>query len=194
MSLADGIAWEKEFPPDQDARKGDWIFTASGRQFWALDPRAEEIHIEDVAHALSMQCRWGGMVHTWYSVAEHCVRVAEILPPEQKLAGLLHDAAEAYLVDLPRPIKRSMPIYDEAEARIFRCVAERFGIPDVMSAEIHRADGIICETERRDLMPAMPVHLDKSRTMGAEPLPGIIYPWTQADARRRFLQSFVRYS
>ena len=144
MSLADGIAWEKEFPPDQDARKGDWIFTASGRQFWALDPRAEEIHIEDVAHALSMQCRWGGMVHTWYSVAEHCVRVAEI--------------------------------------------------PDVMSAEIHRADGIICETERRDLMPAMPVHLDKSRTMGAEPLPGIIYPWTQADARRRFLQSFVRYS
>ena len=87
-------------------RVGDWIQTMSGVIFYPLDPRPEEIRIEDIAHALSHQCRFAGHCREFYSVAEHSVRVSRELPQEFMLWGLLHDASEAYLVDLPRPIKR----------------------------------------------------------------------------------------
>ena len=89
------------------ARKGDWIQTFTGRAFYVLDPRPEDVDIEDIAHALSMQCRFAGHCREFYSVAQHSVTASWLVPPEDALWGLLHDAAEAYVVDLPRPIKRA---------------------------------------------------------------------------------------
>lgn len=92
-------------------RKGDWIQTYTGRQFWPLDPKPEEVCIEDIAHALSQQCRYAGHTIRFYSVAQHSVEIALRVPRAAALWGLLHDAAEAYLVDLPRPVKYLMPAY-----------------------------------------------------------------------------------
>lgn len=98
-------------PPSEAGRIGDWIKTVTGRKFYPLDPRFQEVNIEDVAHALSMKVRFNGHVQRYYSVAQHSVHVSRILerwhPKRRDLAmwGLLHDAAEAYLADIPRPMK-----------------------------------------------------------------------------------------
>src|ERR1039457_118422 len=83
-----------------------FIGTFSGLRFWPLDPNPEKILIDDIAHALAHQCRFGGHASRFYSVAEHSVHVSRLCPPEDALWGLLHDASEAYLVDLPRPLKQ----------------------------------------------------------------------------------------
>lgn len=82
-----------------------WIQTFLGKPFWPLSPRPEDIDIRDIAHALAMTCRFTGHSQKFYSVAEHSVRVSRIVPAQFALHGLLHDASEAYLCDLSRPIK-----------------------------------------------------------------------------------------
>lgn len=137
-------------------RKGDWIQTFTGVEFYPFDPRPEEIRIEDIAHALSMQCRYAGHCSKFYSVAEHSIRVAELLPMPLKLWGLLHDAAEAYLVDLPRPIKRHSEIgalYRVAEESLMRVIAERFGLSWPEPPEIDAADKALLCWEAMHLLP-----------------------------------------
>lgn len=90
----------------------DWIQTFSGKKFFPLEPEKNEYDIHDIAHALSLKCRFGGHCQRFYSVAEHCVRVADIVAPESKLWALLHDAAEAYLPDVCQPIKGDVYIAD----------------------------------------------------------------------------------
>lgn len=174
------------------SRNGDWMQTYSGRQFWPLDPRPDEIHIEDIGHALSNQCRFAGHCRTFYSVAEHSVRVAEIVPPDEALWALLHDAPEAYLVDLPRPLKRSAgfaPRYREVEDRLMAVVCERFGLPVVMPERVKEADNVLLMTEARDLMRDPPVTW---KDAGAEPLSWRIKPWHPAKAKAEFMLAFAR--
>lgn len=115
-------------------RVGDWMQLYSGRRFWPLDPRVEDIAIEDIAHALSLICRYQGHSRRFYSVAEHsllmCRAATERRPLDraEQLQALLHDAAEAYLCDVIRPVKRSIVGYQEAEHRIERVIQERFGL------------------------------------------------------------------
>ncbi len=134
-------------------RKGDWMQVASGAQFWPLDPQQDEIDISDIAHALSHLCRFGGHCKRFYSVAEHSVYVSMHVPPEHALQALLHDASEAYCVDIPRPLKRFIPGYAEIEERIWRTIARRFGVPLEMHPEVHAADMAMCVTEARQIMP-----------------------------------------
>lgn len=133
-------------------RIGDWIQTYSGGCFWPLDPRPSEVQITDIAHALSMQCRYAGHVERFYSVAEHSVLVSHAVPAEHALWSLLHDAAEAYSADIPRPLKRYLRDWKSLEARIMRAVCERFGLnvnePDCVS----QADLAITSDERAALM------------------------------------------
>ena len=113
----------------QNERVGDWIQTYTGKQFWPIDPRACEITIEDIAHALSLQCRFSGHCREFYSVAQHSCLVSSYCIDEDAGWGLLHDAAEAYLVDLPRPIKRFSSLgveYRKAEERVMAAVNEAF--------------------------------------------------------------------
>ncbi len=137
-------------------RKGDWIQTISGRQFWPLDPRPEEVFIEDIAWALSMLCRYGGHCRRFYSVAEHSVWVSDNVPEEDALWGLLHDATEAYLVDVPRPVKRCLPAYRAYEDALARVIAERFGLPWPMPEAVKQVDTAMLLVERDQLLAPPP--------------------------------------
>jgi len=168
-------------------RLGDWIETFRGEQFWPIDPRPEDVHIVDIAHALSHQCRYSGHCHTFYSVAEHSVRVSRIVAPEHALWGLLHDAAEAYLVDLPRPLKKlpGFAAYREAEARVMRCVCDHFGLSPEQPKDVSDADFVMLATEARDLM----TQKYPWNTMPA-PLFESIVPWDSLRAKKNFLRRF----
>lgn len=166
-------------------RLGDWAQTVSGRQFWPLDPRPEELDLSDIAHALSMLCRFNGHCREFYSVAEHSVRVSLECPPEHARWGLLHDAAEAYIGDMIRPLKRSMPHYRAAETRIVRAIADRWNLDLPIPEAVHRADLRLLYTERRDLM-VLEHPWEGDGTV--EPLPERIAPCPMpAAARAMFL-------
>ena len=147
-------------------RKGSWIQTYTGRAFWPLDPHEDDISLLDIAHSLSHQCRFAGHSSHFYSVAQHSVLVARIVPKKYALWGLLHDASEAYLVDLPRPIKNSGALgrnYKKAEERVMSIVCRKFGIPEKQPACVKEADDRILATEARDLMTVHPYAWDQER-------------------------------
>lgn len=129
------------------------ILTASGRYLDLLDPDGYVYGIEEIAQALSQICRFGGHTRRHYSVAQHCVHVSCHVPAEDALAGLLHDAAEAYVGDVTQPLKMLLPEYRAIEQRIERAILRQFGI-EAIPESVHRADLILLATERRDLMPA----------------------------------------
>lgn len=140
----------------REGRFGNWMQTYRGAQFWPLDPRPEEVFIEDIAHALSMACRYGGHCERFYSVAEHSVWVSYVVPAEWAIVGLLHDASEAYVADIIRPIKPSLTGYKEIEDRVWRAIAKRFRIPEVMPAEIKSADNAVLLAEGAQIMKKHP--------------------------------------
>jgi 5'-deoxynucleotidase YfbR-like HD superfamily hydrolase len=131
-----------------------WICTYTGRKFFPLDPNPDDISIMDIAHALSNQCRFAGHTLRNYSVAEHSIYVSKLCDPQDALDGLLHDAPEAYLVDLPRPIKNSpgFEAYHVAERDVHYAVSKAFGTKEVIPVSVHFADIHLSYTEARDLM------------------------------------------
>lgn len=137
-----------------------WIITYTGRRFDVLDPRPQDVSIEDIAHALSLLCRFAGHTRRFYSVAQHCVLVSEIVPEKCALAGLLHDAAEAYIGDTISPLKAALPDIKPIEARIRAAVHARFGLVWPLDVEanslIKYADLAALATERRELIKAHP--------------------------------------
>ncbi len=173
-------------------RKNSWIQLASGRQFFPLDPNPDDLTIEDIAHALSRVSRFGG--HTLgsvgYSVAQHCVLVAQIVPPEFQLCALMHDAAEFCMGDIPSPIKKFFPDYLAAEDRLMRCIADKFCFQWPMPECVRRADKIMLATEQRDLMAEPPVPW--TQTAGVEPMKSPIFPWNANYAKKMFLAEFWR--
>jgi hypothetical protein len=166
--------------------RGDWIQTARGRQFWPIDPRADEVFIDDIAHALSMLCRFGGHCLHFYSVAEHSVLLSRAAAPENKLWALLHDASEAYLVDVPRPLKPFLHGYQEAESKIMRAVCERFGLDSDMPPAVKDADKRILFDERTQNMATAPVRWASD----AEPIGVTLQCWQPHVARANFLSDF----
>jgi len=87
------------------SRKGDWFLTFTGRQFYPLDPCPEDIDIHDIAHHLSLICRFNGACRVFYSVAQHCCIVSDALARPYKLRGLLHDGTETYFGDMIKAIE-----------------------------------------------------------------------------------------
>lgn len=168
-------------------RKGDWMQVASGRKFWPLDPRADEVCIEDVAHGLSMLCRFGGHVQRFYSVAEHSVWCSRIVPPEHALQALMHDATEAYCVDIPRPLKRGLSNYAEIEAGIWSAVCDRFDLVPDLDATVKVADNAMCLAEARQIMTSP--EIDWSATGEAASVK--VECWSPEEGRRRFLERFA---
>lgn len=109
-----------------------------------LDP--DSICIEDIAHALSLTPRFGGHLEKMYSVAQHSVMVA-INCRENQLAGLLHDASEAYIGDMPSPFKKMMPEYKIIENRLMKVISEKFGFIIPLPAEVKEADRMLLDME-----------------------------------------------
>lgn len=174
------------------ARFGNWIQTYTGAKFWPMDPRAAELNIRDIAHALSMQCRYAGHCIRFYSVAEHSVLVARYLReqghrPDVVLAGLLHDATEAYLVDVPRPVKPFLPGYKEAEARLWAVIAEWASLPPAIPEAVHEADNRILNDERAQNMGPCADAWGYS----GEPLGVTLRLWSPASAEAAFIDMFV---
>lgn len=168
-------------------RKGDWIQTFTGRKFWPLDPRPEDVCVEDIAHALSLLCRFGGHCVRFYSVAEHSLYVSQH-SGEHTLWGLLHDASEAYLVDVPRPLKKDLANYREIETGLQRTICEAFGLDAEQPDAVAHADLAILMTERLQIMTRAPEPW-ASDTYPLDVRIGCYPPYT---AEMAFLETFHR--
>jgi hypothetical protein len=165
-----------------------FIGTFSGLRFWPLDPDPVKILIADIAHALAHQCRFGGHASKFYSVAEHSVHVSQLCLPEHALWGLLHDASEAYLVDLPRPLKQlpEFAPYREAERRLQRAVAVRFGLQEEQPASVTEADDTMLWIEAHSLLDSASVAVIRDKRPPFE----ITDPLLPVEGERLFLRRF----
>lgn len=130
----------------------DYILTFTGKRFYPMAPCPEDICIEDIAHALSLTCRFGGHCKFHYSVAQHSILMHDNVEPEFRKHCLLHDASEAYASDIVRPLKHQMPEYLEVERRIEMAVAEKFNLEFPWPSIIKDHDNRALLTEKRDVM------------------------------------------
>ncbi len=171
-----------------------WIQTYSGCKFWPLDPRPEDVHLVDIAHALSNVGRFAGHLTEHFSVAQHSVLVSSLCPPESQLWGLFHDAAEAYIGDISRAIKHALELVipedadgvREIETRILKAIADRFGFTMPVPPAVWYADNVLLATEARDLLPGGP--LEGWTAKLPQPLHEKIVPWGHEVAKHRFLR------
>lgn len=171
-------------------RFGDWIQTYTNKKFWPLDPRPDEVCIEDIAHALALTNRWGGHTKWPYSVAQHSILCAENVDDEFRLEALLHDASEAYMCDMPTPVKRFLPEYNSYEKNLFKyAIAPRFGLPDTKSPQVKEIDIRLMLREAKYLMndPEW-IHNYTEKPLDLE-----IEMWNWDTAEQMFLLSFHMY-
>ena len=136
--------------------KDTWTQTVTGRKFYPFAPRVEDVDIIDIAHSLSMTCRYNGHTSRFYSVAEHSVLMSYQVSKEAAFYALMHDAPEAYFGDIVRPIKQNMPEVYKIEAELLRVIKERFSIKSNCRTEheIKVADDRMIATEKLQLMPS----------------------------------------
>lgn len=169
-----------------ETRGGNWMQTYSGQMFWPVDPSADEVRIEDIAHALSLTCRYAGHCERFYSVAEHSVLVSWVVPREDALAGLLHDATEAYCADVVRPLKPYLAGYKEIEDRIWHAIAVRFGLPLDLPPSVKLADNAVLLAEQRQIMKAPPA----AWSIPGKPADVTVIGFAPEEAKLRFLARF----
>jgi 5'-deoxynucleotidase YfbR-like HD superfamily hydrolase len=167
-----------------------YVSTFLGNRFFLTRPRIDDVDIEDIAHGLAYQCRFNGQTRSFYSVAQHSLMVADLVAEPLRLSALLHDAAEAYLGDMVKPLKNLFPEFSTIEAQVMAIIGERFGIDlSHLDPAIKRADLIALATEKRDLMPHSTE--DWANLAGIEPLAAAIEPMSPQDAKRAFLDAFA---
>lgn len=196
-----------------DTAKTGWIQTYTGKQFFLLEPKPEDIDILDIAHALSMNCRFNGHCTDFYSVAEHSVRVCDCVKDLAQVRigeyypfiadidativlqawGLIHDAAESMVSDVTRPVKQLFPRFSQIEDNLMRITAEALGVPPLFDEDhkqmIKDADNILLATEKRDLMAPCE---HKWKLLKAEPADFYIVPFSPKEAKRKFLEYWER--
>jgi len=135
------------------SREGVFVSTYRGHRFYPLAPCIDDVDIEDIAHGLAYQCRFNGQTSSFYSVAQHSLLVASIVPERLRLCALLHDAAEAYLGDIVKPLKLLVPQFSVIEKQVAAIISECFGAHELDHPSIKSADLVLLATEKRDLMP-----------------------------------------
>jgi len=170
----------------------DYVSTFSGNRFYPREPRIDRVAIDDIAHGLAYQCRFNGQTREFYSVAQHSLIVAQQVPPHLRLAALLHDAAEAYLGDMVKPLKVLLPEFSQLEERVQDIIATAFGIDFSDYGPIKRADLVALATEKRDLMPHSVeswAYLD-----GIAPLSERIVLMSPGEAKVAYLDAYARLS
>jgi uncharacterized protein len=131
------------------------IETFTGHWFDILDPQSDQIDIESISHSLSMLCRFTGHVRHFYSVGQHSWLGSYLVPEEDALEFLLHDASEAFIGDMNRPLKHMTAAggpYREVEAKIMQAIRRKFGLPLTQSESIHRVDNEMLYAEKAQLM------------------------------------------
>lgn len=186
-----------------DPKRGYAIHTWSGKAFFPQDVRPEDVCIEDIAHGLSMTCRFGGQSDQHYTVSQHSVYCFELAPPEYKREALLHDAVEAYLgVDFPRPYKLMVTGLVEFEHMIERQLNPILGIPVTKSDVVRDIDETMLATEMPLLFQKHGAYIERggqlTYTGDANIIEGLpqrlgwrsIPEWTPAQAEERFLDAY----
>lgn len=172
--------------------RGHFIGTASGLPFWPLDPQPEDIRIFDIAVHLSRICRFGGALHPdltgIYSVAQHSVLVSRVVPPEFALEGLLHDAAEAYVGDMVKPLKTMLEDYQAIEKIVDRAIRRKWDLPRKISKEVKEADRRVFATEVKTLVPSWQGKTPWQATL--DPFDFEVQVVTPKRARDLFLQRY----
>lgn len=167
-----------------------------GDRFYLLNPRQEDIKISDIAHALSLQCRWTGHCRFHYSVAQHSVYCSYLGPDNEALDRLMHDASEAYMADMSRPLKHYTPAgkyYMEQETIVQGAIRERFGLgPEPES--VHIADNQMMYAEKDQIMNGLDFGLVKGQE-AIHPDEGTakvrIAKWSPEFAEAQFLERFT---
>ncbi len=164
----------------EDWHRGSWMQTYTGKQFYPLSARVEDIDLIDIAHSLSLQCRYNGHVRKFYSVAEHCILMSQYIydttvdeltpigeaagvPVELALWALLHDAPEAYIGDMVRPLKIHMLDFCAVDNTIMRVIANKFSLStglltgsDPIPSIVKGVDTRILLDERAELLGPTP--------------------------------------
>ena len=160
--------------------------TYSGKMFYPFKPEVSQVDIKDIAHSLSMQCRYNGHLQNFYSVAQHSTEMSYLLDDKYPLYGLLHDATEAYVADVPSPIKKGLLGYNELEESIWSVIASRFGLDKKVPPEVKIADVRMLMTEKRDIVTdfGWDWHIE------AEPFDMKIEPKPPKQAESEFLERF----
>jgi uncharacterized protein len=189
-----------------------WIATFTGRQVFPTAMTPDQVCVEDIAHALSLINRFTGHTRVAYSVAQHSVLVSLICRPENALWGLLHDAAEAYMADVSRPVKQAIreitPALDLIESGIMAAVCHRFGLPLTEPEDVGRCDNDMLAHEAEMFFGHQPLyekwqhHRDKwwtgreeefkrqKRILQVRTVVTMLYPVTAEQAEERFLARF----
>lgn len=166
--------------PDSGDRNGQWMPTWSGKVFWPMDARVEDVSPVDIAIGLSRSFRWAGQSDDAIDVASHSINVALTLsmwghPAEVQLYGLLHDGSEAYLHDIIRPLKMmdEFAPYRECEVRLQRTIYAAFGLHDDEPGEVKDADDavMLCEAAKH-FAGYYPALLQRRSMRRDTPLPG----------------------
>ncbi len=175
--------------------RGNWMQTYSGKAMFPMDPRPEEIDIDDIIHALSLQCRYNGMCEQFYSISQHSVHCASHVlfmhgDATQAKCALFHDAAEAYVGDVVRPVKQHLSNFKEIEDRVLEVIFKKFDLPWPMTAAVKEADEVLLATEARDLMKKPPM----AWTLSHAPIPTRIYTWSPAFSESSFRFMFETLS
>lgn len=163
-----------------------WMQTFSGRQLDLVDPQPDMIDLIDIASGLANECRYAGQCRFFYSVAQHSVLASQIVAPEHAFEALLHDATEAYIKDIPRPVKLLLPDYRALEHKLDAVIRTRFGLPTQKSQAVADADLILLATERRDLMSRCSV--EWASIQGITPLGKQIHAVHSGHAKSLFMQ------
>lgn len=146
----------KEGVFEQNDERGPFISTYSGALFYVNECNVQDIPIADIANALALNCRFNGHITRHYSVAEHSVLVSKLVEPENALYGLLHDYAEAFISDIPRPFKGTITGHIEFEREVMSNVCELYGLPLDVPEDVAYIDTHICAVEATVLAKVVP--------------------------------------
>jgi len=165
---------------------GGWIQTYSGLKFDVMKPDPQAICIIDIAHALSNICRYTGHCREFYSVAQHSVIISELV--EDAMWGLMHDAAEAYLQDVARPVKQYLFTYVQMENKVMKVIADKFHLQLPIPQEVLEMDDRVLMTEARLLMRG---NIDDWYTVAA-PVDVDILPLSPVAAEKLFLHRYFK--
>ena len=156
------------------------IRTFTGKWMNVFEPTEDMICIEDIAHSLSMQCRFGGHLPKFYSVAQHSYHCSQMVDAPHKLAALLHDASESFICDIPRPIKHNLKEYKPIEDKLMNLIAKKYGFDYPLHEDIKKIDEEMLQFEWNTIM------IDR-QTSGYN-----FVLFSPEEAEKKFLQAFNR--
>lgn len=175
-----------------------WINTYSGKRFFPLNPRKEDLSLVDIAHSLAHQCRWTGHCRFHFSISQHSCYAYDFCEDEEaKPWALFHDSPEAYLVDVARPIKAHLGGYKDFENKIAEVVIEEYSLPFSHRIEtvVKKIDSDLLVLERENLINKADFiwgYEDRDIQYLREKFPNGIPQWTPAEAEHEFLKRAVK--